>query len=124
MKHCVYMAGMATILGCIVVAVAVQAETCTGKVKVQQKCSDERLCDIATNPNCLVALIMLPTNETCTSTGALPADNCKTTVTDEICGIRYDCSTNMAGTMCVQGGVLGYVYHKMVIDGGSCSVPG
>jgi hypothetical protein len=108
----------AAVLAPLAVAVA---ELCSGQVEASVKCAQEQSCKIDSDPRC-ATLIVSNTVEMCTSSGALPADNCRDTTTELPCAMITDCEVNATGTACVLGSFLGYVSYHVPTDGGDCEL--
>ena len=97
--------GFASVLLFLVAATGMSEDLplpwCSGKVEHSGiDCTVERSCKIEENPSCLDRIQNFTTKEECNSTGALPADNCWTTVNTEDCGARYDCRLSASGQFC------------------------
>jgi hypothetical protein len=102
------------------------AADCSGNVQVTGGyfCTESRACDIAKNPNCSNKIVAFNNLSTCTSTGAVAADNCVISTTDRDCAQRTACTKNPSGTACISGSDIGKATDKEPIDGGACSIPG
>lgn len=97
------------------------AASCSGNTQAAGNCTTGRDCDIATNPTCATQIGVLQVTK-CVK--GLPADNCVTTQTQELCAVRTKCEKNAAGTACVSGAFLGNANSNVVTDGGDCTIPG
>lgn len=115
------------IFSAVGVAAVVSGAQCTGKfLEPSGFCSNARFCVTNdTNDGCKENdAIKVEPVKTCES--GVAADNCVVTTTSEVCASQWTCTFGIppgeAQSRCYRSAMTGQVTHKMVTDGGNCSV--